>query len=221
MIIVITLLFVSASFGADRKSALDEYIERVQTAAAAAAAPNAGSLWAADAPLGSLGRDLRAAKAGDIVTIAVLERASATTSGTVQSNRSSSASASIDALGGATRAAGPLARLANLGGNSQLKGEGATSRETFLTTTLSGHVSSVLPNGALVIEACKSIGINAERQLVCVRGIGRPADLGSGNVISSDRLAQLEVDVNGKGVVGDAIRRPFFLYRLLLGLLPF
>jgi hypothetical protein len=27
--------------------------------------------------------------------------------------------------------------------------------------------------------------------------------------------------VNGKGVVGDAIRRPFFLYRLLLGILPF
>ena len=37
----------------------------------------------------------------------------------------------------------------------------------------------------------------------------------------SDRLGQLEVRVNGKGVVGDAIKRPFFLYRLLLGLLPF
>jgi hypothetical protein len=31
----------------------------------------------------------------------------------------------------------------------------------------------------------------------------------------------MEVQVNGKGVVNDSIRRPFFLYRLLLGLLPF
>jgi len=31
----------------------------------------------------------------------------------------------------------------------------------------------------------------------------------------------MEVRVNGKGVVEDAIRRPNFLYRLVLGLLPF
>jgi len=31
----------------------------------------------------------------------------------------------------------------------------------------------------------------------------------------------MELRINGKGVVGDAIRRPNFLYRLLLGLLPF
>ena len=30
-----------------------------------------------------------------------------------------------------------------------------------------------------------------------------------------------EVRINGKGVVNDAIRRPFILYRLLMGLLPF
>jgi flagellar L-ring protein precursor FlgH len=31
----------------------------------------------------------------------------------------------------------------------------------------------------------------------------------------------LEVQVDGKGVVNDAIRRPNYLYRLLLGILPF
>jgi flagellar L-ring protein precursor FlgH len=31
----------------------------------------------------------------------------------------------------------------------------------------------------------------------------------------------MEIRLNGKGVVGDAIRRPNFLYRFLLGLLPF
>jgi flagellar L-ring protein precursor FlgH len=49
----------------------------------------------------------------------------------------------------------------------------------------------------------------------------RPTDVSPANTVRSDRLAQLEVRINGKGVVGDAVRRPFFLYRLLLGLLPF
>jgi flagellar L-ring protein precursor FlgH len=63
--------------------------------------------------------------------------------------------------------------------------------------------------------------VNSERQTITVRGVVRPADIGPDNVVRSDRLGQLEVRVNGKGVVGDAIKRPFFLYRLLLGLLPF
>jgi flagellar L-ring protein precursor FlgH len=41
------------------------------------------------------------------------------------------------------------------------------------------------------------------------------------NTVTSAQIANLEVSVNGKGVVGDAVRRPFILYRLLLGLLPF
>jgi len=90
-----------------------------------------------------------------------------------------------------------------------------------LSTTLSARVTHVLPNGNLVIEAAKDIQVNSERQLVTLRGIVRPADLSPGNVIRSDRIAYLEVRINGKGVVGDAVRRPFFLYRLLMGLLPF
>jgi flagellar L-ring protein precursor FlgH len=39
--------------------------------------------------------------------------------------------------------------------------------------------------------------------------------------VRSDHVGQLELRVNGKGVVGDAIKRPFILWRLLLGILPF
>ncbi len=49
----------------------------------------------------------------------------------------------------------------------------------------------------------------------------RPVDLTTNNIISSNQIANLSLQINGKGVVGDAIRRPHFLYRLLLGLLPF
>ncbi|MCL4402717.1 MAG: flagellar basal body L-ring protein FlgH, partial [Acidobacteria bacterium] len=65
------------------------------------------------------------------------------------------------------------------------------------------------------------IQVNSEFQTVTVRGVIRPVDLAPDNTITSNRLAELQLLLNGKGVVGDAIRRPFILYRLLMGLLPF
>ena len=93
--------------------------------------------------------------------------------------------------------------------------------ESSLSTTLSARVSRVLPNGNLVLEGTKEIVVNSERQQVMVRGIARWNDISSANMIASDRLAFLEVKIDGKGVVNDAIHRPNFLYRLLLGILPF
>ena len=108
-----------------------------------------------------------------------------------------------------------------MSGDTQLNGQGTTSRTTSLNTTLTARVTHVLPNGALLIEAAKDIQINSERQTITVRGVVRPADIDSTNSVLSNRLGDIEVRVNGKGVVGDAIRRPHFLYRLLLGILPF
>jgi flagellar L-ring protein precursor FlgH len=119
------------------------------------------------------------------------------------------------------KAGGPWANLANLSGKSTLDGSGTTSRNVTLTTTLTARVTHVLPNGYLVIEGSKDIQVNSEHQTVTVRGVVRPADLSTANVVRSDHLGQMEIRLNGKGVVNDAVRRPFFLYRLLTGLLPF
>jgi flagellar L-ring protein precursor FlgH len=45
--------------------------------------------------------------------------------------------------------------------------------------------------------------------------------LGYGNTVQSSSVAQMELKINGRGVVNDSIRRPNILYRILLGLLPF
>ena len=202
-------------------SSLDTYIREATSRSTSASGATAGSLWNTASPLSDLARDLRASQIDDLVTILVAERASATSKGTTNTSRSSDVSASVGALGGLTRAAGPWSNLANASGNSQLKAEGTTSRESMLSTTLAGRVTHVLPNGYLIVEGVKDILVNSERQVITVRGVVRPSDLSSGNLVRSDHLAQLEIRINGKGVVGDAIRRPFFLYRLIMGLLPF
>jgi flagellar L-ring protein precursor FlgH len=203
-------------------SALDNYIQEAARRAsepAATAAP--GSVWSPSARLADSARDLSASQMDDIITILIVERASAVARGTTKSARASSAKNSIGALAGVTRATGSLANLASVSGESQLSGEGSTSRETVLSTTLSARVTHVLPNGLMVVEGTKTVQVNSEQQVVTVRGVVRPSDLTPGNLVQSDRLSHLEVRINGKGVIGDAVRRPFFLYRLLLGLLPF
>jgi flagellar L-ring protein precursor FlgH len=90
-----------------------------------------------------------------------------------------------------------------------------------ITTTVTARVIQVTPNGNLVIEGVKNVGINAEKQTIVLSGTVRPVDLTSANTIRSDQVGNLTLQVNGKGVVGDAIRRPNIVYRILMGLLPF
>ena len=200
---------------------LDRYVSEAEARSAEAAATTPGSIWLAGSRLADSARDLRASQIDDVLTIVVAEKASAVATGTTKTQRSSSTKNSVSALAGLTKAAGPWANLTGVSGDTQLSGQGTTSRVTTLSTTLTARVTHVLPNGGLVLEAAKDIQINSEHQTITVRGVVRPADIDSTNSVRSDRLGQLEVRVNGKGVVGDAIRRPFILYRLLLGLLPF
>lgn len=186
-----------------------------------AADTNPGSLWTPGARLGELASDLRARNAGDLVTILVEERASALARGTTKTARSSSAKASVTALAGIPSPVGALTNLAGLSGQTSLDGQGETSRETLLTTRLTARVVDVLPNGNLLVEGTKTVTVNSEKQTVVVRGMVRSVDVSQANTIASDQIAALEIVVNGKGVIGDATRRPNILYRILLGILPF
>ena len=225
--ILIPLLLAAAAHAADKRkptveeSALDKYVQEALSRGNSAMQASSGSLWTPGSRLTELGSDIRAAHVDDLITVMVVESASAVAQGTTKTQRQSSAKASVNALGGITRATGPWANLANTSSATQLDGEGATSRSTQLRTNLSVRVTHVLPNGYLVVEGNKEVVVNSERQVVSVRGVVRPNDLATDNSVRSDQIAQLEVKVNGKGVIGDAVRRPFILYRILMGLLPF
>jgi flagellar L-ring protein precursor FlgH len=205
-----------------QKSPLDHYLEQAYaTSKVTAPVMSPGSMWSPDSRFASLAMDLRANRVGDIVTVLVSENASAVASGNVKTARQSTLSSSVTAAGGLTKAAGPWANLAGVNTQSQLNGQGATTRQTTITATLSAHITHVLPNGTMVIEGVKHVQVNSEDQTILVRGIIRPTDVLMDNTVPSDRVSEMEVRVNGKGVVGDSIRRPFILWRLLMGILPF
>ena len=228
---IVLLLAISASAGvfskkkkpeAETPSPLKQYVtEANQNNSASQAARAPGALWSSNAIFANLGMDLKATHVDDLVTIVVNEKASAVATGDVKTQRTSTAQSAITAAGGITRATGPLANLAKTNTNTQLQGTGTTSRGTTLTATVSARVVDVLPNGYLVVEGTKRVQVNSENQVITIRGVVRPVDIDPTNSVPSDRVAQMEVLVNGKGVIGDSIHRPWFIYRLLLGLLPF
>jgi flagellar L-ring protein FlgH len=230
-IAILFVLCVAVAIGASPKkkdskpaeaSPLDKYIsDSYRDYKLPEAAPPPGSLWSPNAIFSNLGMDLRASRLDDLVTIVVNENFSAVANGDVSTQRQSTAQSNISQLAGIKSSTGALANLLNSTTQTQLKGTGETSRNATLTANMSARVTHVLPNGYLVIEGTKRVQVSSENQIVTVRGVIRPVDLVPPNTISSNLIAQMEIQVNGKGVINDSIHRPNFLYRLLLGILPF
>jgi flagellar L-ring protein FlgH len=205
-------------------TAVDDYVRDAESRATTeGAGTTPGSTWVSYSTMTDLTRDPRASRVDDVVTIIVAESASAVTTGNTKTARKSSTTTTITSLPGVKSPAATtlLSTLPKTSSDTELDGQGTTSRSTTLTTNLTARVVRVLPNGFLEIEGKKTVQINSEWQTVIVRGVVRPADLTSSNTIPSERVAELDVKLDGKGVVKDAIRRPNFLYRLLLGALPF
>ncbi len=202
-------------------SLLEQYIKSASSSSEKEMESSPGSLWTPSGRLNDLGRDLRASQVDDVVTVVVTESVNAVASGVSTSQRTSSANASVSSLAGKKSAAGALANLAGLSGDQKLNGTGTTSRAATLNATLTARVVKVLPGGLLLIEGDKNIQVNSEQQVITVRGIVRTSDISTANTIPSNQVADMEVRVNGKGLVADAVRRPNILYRLLLGVLPF
>ncbi len=105
--------------------------------------------------------------------------------------------------------------------STQLKGQGQTSANTQLTTRLTGHVIAVLPNGNLVVEAQRQIYMNNQNETVIIRGVVQPNDISSSNSILSTAMADLQIEMKGKGIISDSTRPPNPITRAILWLFGF
>lgn len=203
-------------------SLIDQMIHEAEQSGRAPAPAKAspGSLYSASAPFANFTREFRAGSVDDLVTVIVSDKASAVTNGTTNTQRKTSSTGSITSLFGQTL--GPLNGLSTtMAGNNQLQGQGTTGRNSTLTATLTVRVTHVLPGGNLVVQGMKQVDVNSEHQWVAIRGVIRAKDLTPANTIQSDLVANMELKVNGKGVINDSVRRPNILYRILMGILPF
>jgi flagellar L-ring protein precursor FlgH len=194
----------------------------VAEANALAATPQSseGSLWVAQGANSNLFRDFKARQVNDVVTILVSESTSANATADASNGKDSSASVGINSLFGLEKKIKELPNLVDGKSTTAFKGNGTTTRATTLTTTVTARVKGILPNGYLVIEGVRELHLNNENQTIYLTGIVRPADISARNVVPSGAIAQMEVRVQGRGIVSQPLK-PGLLYRLLSGVFPF
>jgi len=139
--------------------------------------------------------DSKAFRPGDILTIQVIENASASANADTDLKRSNSAGAELR-----FRSPIPIAG-ANATANTQFDGGGQTARTGQLLATLSVSVMDVLPNGDLLIAGEQLLVINEEQQRIDIAGRVRPQDITDANTVPSNRVADARITYVGEGDV--------------------
>jgi flagellar L-ring protein precursor FlgH len=219
--------------GLEREAAAKKQIEEptppekpVVAEPAAAAPVEPGSLWNEVQARRLMGLDAGARQVGDLVTVLILEETQTSLDATTDTQRSSEASAAIDALFGAektiTDAHPNMGGVIALGAGSAttFSGAGGTTRGSAIETMLTTEVIEVLPNGNLRLWGYKKVRVNRETQYVVITGVVRPRDIQMDNTVVSERLSEAEFEITGSGVVADK-QGPGLLSRVLDALWPF
>ncbi|MGH9485780.1 MAG: flagellar basal body L-ring protein FlgH [Terriglobales bacterium] len=199
------------------QQALKNYLAKVRLIAGATSTTT-GSLWTPEGRFINLSSDFKAQRVNDLLTINIVEATQAAGTGTVSAKRGFTGNSGISVFG--STASGLTTLLAPTS-NTDLEGQAATASSSQLTTSLTGRVVDVLPNGFLVVQAVRTISMNEQQQTVVVNGVVRPADIAPDNSVLSTQVGELEVDVLGKGVLSDTTRPVTGWLHFLLKFLTF
>jgi len=195
------------------------YISRMQQFAPGSALA-LGSIWTNNGLFSNLGADYKAMRVGDLITIVVSQGTTATNAASLSTARTFNASSGITALAGHLKTSG-VASIFSPNSSATLSGKSQAASSSALTDTFAGRVVAVLPSGALVIEAERQLTMNNEKQTILLRGLVRPGDIAPNGTIQSNLVADLELELKGKGVLSDGVRPPNLLVRGLLRLIGF
>lgn len=159
----------------------------------------------------SMAADRRASGVGDTITVVVSQAAEASNTTQNATRKSTDVSGGLNA--GSVNERGQL----SFGGG--FTGRGESRRSEKLVAQLSVSIAEVLPNGDYRIVGEQRMHVNGEKTLIAVRGRIRPEDIRSDNSVLSSRIAEAEINYDGKGFVSRSAK-PGLLNRIfsLLGL---
>ena len=154
---------------------------------------NNGAIYSTSSP-GLFSSDKRAHQVGDILTVQLNETLSSTKSVTSQS-------AKEDLIGAEVGPTGILRNFAGLGGSvsksNSFKWSGSASQSNSLTGFISATVVKVYPNGNLEIKGQKRLRLTDGSEYVRLAGIVRPQDISSSNTVSSNLIAEAQIEYVG------------------------
>lgn len=172
-----------------------------------------GSLWKDSSAAGYLFADPKARSVGDIVTVNIVENASASGNASTKTGKKSSLSAGISSFLGLEKSVAKHnpnldpTSLLSASADTGFDGSGEISRSGKVTATISSRVVRVLPNGDMAIRGTRQVMINNEQQIITIQGTIRPEDITPDNIIASTSIADAQIAYTGKGIVSDKQRQ--------------
>ncbi|RCL03179.1 MAG: flagellar L-ring protein precursor FlgH [Candidatus Tokpelaia sp. JSC189] len=170
------------------------------------------SLYRAGVP--SFYRDPRAVKPGDVLTvlISISDRANLNNKSDLKRNSDSDYTLESD-----------LKSIFYAGGNigaaskNNSKGDAKVERREDIRLSIAAVVTSILPNGNLVINGSQEVRVNYELRVLNIVGIVRPRDITGNNTINYDKIAEARISYGGRGRMSDIQQPPYgqqFLNRI-------
>ncbi|MCF4152435.1 flagellar basal body L-ring protein FlgH [Dethiosulfovibrio sp. F2B] len=152
--------------------------------------------------------DDRPSRVGDIVMVEVDERSDTEDEAKTETTKEGGANVSegtgiLDFIKGLS-----------LTSSTTSTGDGSSERSYRTRAKVTCVVTEVLPNGNLIIEGTRDLQTHGETLKMRFRGAIRPQDVDGDNTISSERVANVDLIVDGKGTL-TRLQKPGMLTQIL------
>jgi flagellar L-ring protein precursor FlgH len=192
----------------------DPYYSPVLPRTPLPAAANNGSIYQAGFEQG-LYTDRKAFRVGDIITITLNEKTSASKTANSKVAKTSKTTMGLTSLFGSSVTAGDVNLNAGYAGDRATNGDSKAAQGNSLTGSITVTVADVLPNGIIAVRGEKWMTLNTGEELVRIAGLVRADDIATDNTVSSTRVADARITYSGTGSFADA-SQPGWLDRFFL-----
>lgn len=158
-----------------------------------------GSLFNPYSSNNGLYTDTRAHKVGDLISVTLDERTTASKNAGTNMGKTNSINMGILNLGGRPVTMNGYDTSVGLTNSSDFEGSSDASQSNRLSGNISVSVVKVLANGNLVVRGEKWLMLNNGNEYIRVTGIVRSEDVSSDNTVSSQRIANARIQYGGTG----------------------
>ncbi len=213
-IILLTILSLGCSTQVEERASLDFQSEQPVEIEITKDVAKTGSIYNDDKG-GLFATDRRASKVGDILTVALSEKFTASKSQSANSAKTDAYDVTLPKILVGSDTTG----LFTTGTNQAFTGSGTASQSNSLNGELSVTVTRVFANGNMEILGQKKLLLNNGSEYIRLTGLIRPEDISASNVVSSSRIANAKISYLGAGEIADTAKKGW-LSSLLTNISP-